>query len=219
MSFLKNLFNKQPTISYGITVCNESAELNRLLPHLLQYIRSVDQVIVLQDVTEVNQEVTDTIQSYGSRLIHIQGCLSGDFSSFKNRLLTHATGDYLFQLDADEIPPESLLKSIGSILKKHRKSDCFLVPRINIVHGIDEVRLQQWNWTQNEDGYINFPDYQMRLFKIKGKKIYWENKVHEKLVGFRKLEALPIETYAFCLIHEKNIDKQVQQNDFYNKNF
>lgn len=219
MSFFGFFAKKLPTITYGITVCNERKELKRLLDHLLKYIKSDDQIIVLQDVTRADDLVTNLIESYGDSIVHLKACLSGDFSSFKNRLIDQAAGEYLFQLDADEMPTEFLLTNIGLFLRKYRRYDCFCIPRINIVNGIDEARLKQWGWTQNDEGYINFPDYQTRLFKVSGRTIYWKNKVHEVLVGYKNLRCLPIVNYDYCLIHEKELAKQVQQNDFYDNNF
>lgn len=219
MSFFDFFSKKLPAITYGVTVCNERDELKRLLDHLLMYVKSNDQIIVLQDVTQVDESVTRLIETYGDSVLHLKASLSGDFSSFKNQLINQAKGEYLFQLDADEIPTKFLLTDIGLFLRKYRRYDCFCIPRVNIVNGIDEGKLKRWGWTQNDAGYINFPDYQMRLFKLGRRSIYWKNKVHEVLVGYRKVRCFPVDNYDYCLIHEKGIDKQVQQNDFYDKNF
>ncbi|MEJ5053006.1 glycosyltransferase [Sphingobacterium sp. MYb382] len=209
-----------PVISFGITVCNEYEELEKLLAQLLQFKQPKDQIVVLQDITEPNGEVTKVIEKYADRLVHIQAKLDGDFSSFKNNLITHANGDYLFQIDADELLADSLIHQIHDYLYENHQYDCFSIPRINIVRGITSSHLAQWSWSQNKEGYINFPDYQMRLFKINGKKkIRWTNKVHEVLVGFRRKKKLPIKDYSFCLIHDKAIKKQEKQNKFYEDNF
>lgn len=219
MRILGFLSKRNISITYAITVCNEKLELGKLLTILFENIDLEDQVIVLQDISNLDTEVHDLIKGYGAKVLHLQGRLLGDFSQFKNQLIPHARGDYMFQLDADEIPSLSLIEKLKSFLSNNKKGDCFLIPRVNIVHDIEDKKLEEWNWSQNKDGYINFPDFQMRLFKIKNEKIHWVNNVHETLVGYKKLISLPVDNYDYCLIHEKGIDKQIRQNDFYNRNF
>ncbi|WP_437922301.1 glycosyltransferase [Sphingobacterium sp. LRF_L2] len=213
-SFLKKT---KPTISFGITVCNEYNELKKLLTHLLKHISDRDEVIILQDITNEEDSVTALITAYGDRVKHIKAKLNGDFATFKNKLINESTGDYLFQIDADEIPSLTLLDNLIPFLQKNRKVDCFCVPRINIVNGITAAYLVKWNWTQNKDGYINFPDFQMRIIKLKQREIYWSNKVHEILVGYKKVMHLPHEDYTYCLYHEKDLEKQELQNHFYDQ--
>src|SRR5689334_13938694 len=99
-----------PKISYGITVNNEVEEIAQLLNALLPLIDKGDEVIVLQDVTNKNQQVADILDKYGDQIIRMEARLDGDFATFKNNLIKAAKKKYLFQIDADEIPKESLLK-------------------------------------------------------------------------------------------------------------
>ncbi|KQT31106.1 hypothetical protein ASG22_18910 [Chryseobacterium sp. Leaf405] len=204
---------KPIAITYGITVCNEYDELKVLLDILLPQIDKNDEIIILQDVTNQNQKVSELISSYGSSVVRLESKLNGDFATFKNILIHNAKGDYLFQIDADEYPAEKLLKNIKPYLRKEKKSDCFLIPRINIVDDISEEYIKEMNWNVNEDGYINFPDYQPRIIK-NNKKIFWKNKVHEVFYGNTRSTELP-KDYTYCLIHKKSITKQKQQNAFY----
>lgn len=213
---LFNFFGKKSTITYGITVCNEEQELRKLLDCLFEHIDDDDQIIILQDITNPHEGVSNLIEGVENVVLHLTARLDGDFATFKNNLVAHATCDYLFQIDADEIPSKSLLQNLKQQLQKSKKVDCFCVPRINIVHGITDEHTAKWNWKQNEDGYINFPDFQMRIFKLRTKKnIHWVNKVHEVLAGYQTFMNLPDEDYRFCLVHEKNIKRQEAQNDFY----
>ena len=61
---------------------------------------------------------------------------------------------------------------------------------------------------------INFSDPQMRIYRNNGE-IKWKNKVHEVLTGYKTLANLPTDE-VFCLIHDKTIDRQVKQNEYYN---
>ena len=216
MWLLNSLFKNKTTISYAITVCDESVELKLLLDHLIGLIDNNDEILIIQDITNEDLEISKIINSYGNKLKHIKAKLNGDFSQFKNNILDIAKCKYVFQIDADEIPNTYLIQNLKTFLLKNN-GDCFLIPRINIVDGITTNDLNLWGWKKNELGYINYPDYQMRLFKNQKRKIYWKNKVHEELVGFKNLIPLPIENYKYCLIHRKNIEKQKIQNEFYEK--
>lgn len=213
MSLLSRISSRFITITYGITVNDEARELQKLLDTLLPVIDRNDEVVVLQDITSENIKVSLLLEQY-KNIVLIKAKLNGDFATFKNELIKSATKDYLFQIDADEIPQENLMKSIKNVLKRKSGFDMFFIPRINTVDGITEEHIKKWNWSLNDKNYINYPDYQMRLFKL-NKNIHWINKVHEKLVGFDRAFYFPTENFDHCILHHKNIDRQVSQNEFY----
>lgn len=213
MKFLRKIL-PLPKISYGITVNNEVKEITELLNTLLPLIGKHDEVIVLQDVTDKNREVANVLDQYGHKIIRLEARLDGDFATFKNNLINAATKDYLFQIDADEIPHESLIRNIRKYLAEKHRTDVFLVPRVNIVEGLTSDHVKKWNWEINDRGYINFPDYQYRIFRL-NKGIVWENKVHEVLRDYKTVDTLPIADYSMSLVHLKNIKRQEKQNYFY----
>lgn len=212
MSLLSRISSKFITVSYGITVNDEANELKNLLDVLLPLIDKNDEVIVLQDITNKNKEVTELLGKYDN-IIKIEAKLEGDFATFKNRLIEKATCQYLFQIDADEYPTEHFIKTLKPYLKKEKSVEIFYVPRINIVEGITEEYVKQMGWNMNNEGYINFPDYQARIIK-NNKKIFWKNKVHEVLYGNKNFTEIP-KKYELSLIHKKNFEKQQKQNNFY----
>jgi hypothetical protein len=140
--------------------------------------------------------------------------LDNDFSKFKNFLNKFCTGDYIFQIDADEIPNELLISHLPELLELNPDNDVYLVPRVNTVEGMSQDHMQQWGWNVNAEGWINWPDYQWRIWKNKSE-IKWINKVHEKLDGFSTYTLLPAETEAFSLYHPKTIERQIKQNKYY----
>lgn len=136
-------------ISYGITVCNESMELRRLLKHLSNLIDNTDEVLVLVDHTNSTDDVYEVIKFYRGRFenfVLLETSLNGDFAKFKNKLIEHASGDFIIQLDADEIPNIFLIENIKSILKINPDIDCYYIPRINVVKGIGLSHVQKWGW-------------------------------------------------------------------------
>ncbi|MCD8740718.1 glycosyltransferase [Mucilaginibacter roseus] len=210
---LFNIHKLFVSISYGITVHNEHQELDKLLGFLTSNIDNNDEIIVLQDVTQKDEATTKVINRYKDRIKHIEARLNSDFATFKNNLIEYAKCKYLFQIDADELPQQHLVESIKKIIFRKCKYDCFLVPRINIVDGLTPDHIQKWNWKLNEKGYVNFPDHQLRVFKLNGA-IKWINRVHEGLTGFKRAYYIPADENN-CLWHVKSIDRQEKQNDLY----
>ena len=121
-------------------------------------------------------------------------------------------GDWIFQIDADEIPNEILLKQLPEILEIN-DTDLVWVPRINIVNGITSWHLHHWHWRQTEQGWINFPDYQARIFRNVDH-INWVKPVHEIIEGAKTYSHLPPQE-ELTLKHEKDIVRQEQQNRLY----
>lgn len=208
-------------ISYGITVCDEAIELNNLLNFLLLHIDDNDEVIVLRDISKTNYDVHHILMEYtlafkekGISYGIMDTELNGDFASFKNNLISMSSGDYLFQIDADELPNQFLIENIKPILKINTNIDCFYIPRVNKVIGLTPQHIQKWGWKVDDQERVNFPDPQMRLFKL-NKGIKWKNKVHEVLDGYKTITTLPYDTEDFCLNHIKSIQKQEKQNNFY----
>ena len=198
-------------ISYAITACNEHVELDRLLDLLTNNIRPEDEIVVQMDIT-ATEEVKAVVNKY--KLMNYFHPLNNDFSEFKNNLSKHCTKEFIFQIDADEYPHPHLLASLPEILEYNYNVDVFLTPRINTVEGLTEQHIKQWGWNVNDKGWVNFPDYQWRVWK-NSSKIKWINKVHERLDGFNEYSMFP-QLEEYCLFHPKDIKRQEKQNNYYN---
>jgi glycosyltransferase involved in cell wall biosynthesis len=203
-------------ISYAITVCDELQEIKRLVPFLLEHKRPEDEIIVLFDQKNGTDEVIDFLLPF-NRLPHVQTwrgmVFVNDFAIWKNKLNDYCSGDYILQLDADEMITEELIKMLPAILESNSEVDLFVLPRINTVEGITEEHINKWGWKQDEQGRINFPDWQGRLYR---KGLNWHGKVHEKIIGAKKYSIMP-EDEGFCILHPKTIERQERQNNFYSK--
>jgi hypothetical protein len=202
-------------ISYAITVCNELDEIKRLVPFLHQYKRPKDEICVLLDKPKASQELLDQLYRYSSaNWINLkESAFQGHFADWKNELTRMCSGDYIFQIDADELPNELLIENLHSILENN--VDVILTPRVNIVQGITPQHIQAWGWKQNEKGWIQWPDYQWRIYK-NDSNIRWVNIKHEILDGYKTFANLP-ELEEYALYHYKTIERQEKQNNFYNK--
>jgi glycosyltransferase involved in cell wall biosynthesis len=202
-----------PSISFAISAHNEHEELDRLLKVLIDYVDQDDEIVVQLDTTATKQ-VKEVLQNYTNKVKVIEFSLNGNFANFKNNLKNACTKDYIFNIDADEVPSESLLSSLKEVLFSNFHIDVFLVPRINTVDGLTDEHIHRWGW-KVEDNRINFPDYQWRIWKNRSD-IVWINEVHEVLSGYRIFSALP-SLDEFCLLHHKSISRQEKQNELYDK--
>ncbi len=199
-------------ISYAVTVCNEFVEIQRLLTFLIDRKQPQDEIVVFYDTNNGTPEVERYLTILGDSIRKIGYHFDGHFGHMKNSLTEACLGNYIFQIDADEIPNEVLMDNIHEILQSN-DVDVILVPRVNTVEGLTQDHIQKWGWNVNERGWVNFPDPQWRIYKNK-EFIRWENKVHEKLVGYNTISNLPW-AKEFSIYHPKQIERQERQNEYY----
>ena len=215
-------------ISYGITVYNEHRELDNLLYHLSKHIRKEDEVVVTRDISKVGDKSIMQDEFYALEKVlekYEYGTyfqpkqlkvttfeFNKDFSKLKNYTKEQCSGDYIFHIDADEIPNEILLKQLPEILEIN-DADLVWVPRINLVEGITNWHMEHWGWRATEQGWINFPDYQARIFRNQDH-IKWVKPVHEVIDGAKTYAHLPPQE-ELTLKHEKDIVRQEVQNKLY----
>ena len=203
-----------PSISYAITACNEHKELSFLLELLNNHIRSEDEVVIQLDIN-ATKEVEEVCYKYPFFTL-VQFSLNNDFASFKNNLKSKCNRDYIFQIDADEYPTDTLLENIDEILESNNNNEAIWLPRLNYFQGVTQQDTMMWGW-QLHDGMINFPDYQSRLYKNLSH-IRYERRLHEKVEGYKSYVFIPAQK-DIALVHEKTIEKQRQTNIKYNQLF
>ncbi len=205
-------------ISYAITVCDEFLEIQRLLSLLLNNKRRQDEVVVLVDLSK-NKPTSELLRylhelSSEDYITLIEDNFNRHFANWKNILTKACKGDYIFQIDADELPNLTLIKNLPAILESNPDNEVYLVPRVNTVEGLTPDHINLWRWNVNDKGWVNWPDYQWRIWKNKPE-IKWKNKVHEVLSGHKSYAALPSQE-ELALYHPKDIERQEKQNNYYN---
>jgi glycosyltransferase involved in cell wall biosynthesis len=199
-------------ISIAITVCNEHQELENLLDYLQeQALSPLYEVVVQIDQDNYTKEVLGVILDRGIK--HWFHPLNKDFASYKNKLKEQCLGEFIFQIDADELIAPEMLHMLPQILKANPEVDLYYVPRINTVEGITPEHIQKWGW-RYENNRVNWPDYQTRIYR-NVPEIKWRNAVHEVIEGHRQFSILPA-VDELALIHPKTIERQEKQNNFYN---
>jgi len=228
--------NPYPSISYAIPVCNEHEELKRLLFQLNDFVDKHDQIVIQSDEGNTTEQVFQVIDWFREtckcEFDFVQWPLKNDFAQFKNNLKFHCRKDYVFQIDADEYLGDNLLMNLVLLINENPNTDLFFIPRINIVKGLtpEYAESQLWNIRyiefpisiENNEPVVNFPDRQARLFK-NSENIKWRNRVHEVIIGHSTfsdlssnlLELDPINIQSWCLLHVKDIDRQIRQNEKY----
>ena len=204
-------------ISYAITVCNEFVEIQRLVNFLVKNKRSQDEIVILFDTKNGTKEVEQVLDHYNSTFKYYtlhKAPFRDNFAEWKNHLSNLCTGDYIYQIDADEMVSHYVLDNLPMVLQ-YNDVDVLRVPRINTVEGLTQEHINKWGWNVNEKGWVNFPDLQWRVYK-NNDKIKWINKVHEVLTGYKSMSYLPAEE-PWCLRHDKTIERQEKQNELYSK--
>tara|TARA_R110002074_G_scaffold362773_1_gene535903 strand:+ start:601 stop:1269 length:669 start_codon:yes stop_codon:yes gene_type:complete len=213
-------------ISYGITVHNEADELNKLLEILIHKTDVEDEIVICVDGNDkkVKEVIMSWVQQYGSDdvdtkkdIIVYNRKLDGNFAEHKNSVIEKSSGDYIFHIDADEYPHETLLGQLKQIIEMNDNVDLIWIPRVNTVEGMKEEHIQKWGWRISEKDWVNYPDYQARVFR-NDEKIRWTRPLHELITGCKTYSHLPPHE-ELSLYHPKTIQKQEQQNMFYIDNF
>ena len=202
-------------ISYAITVCNEFVEIQNLVNLLRKKKRQQDEIVILYDQKNGNEEVADwlTEQNKYPNVQFWRGFFEGHFADWKNKLSEYCSGDYIFQIDADEYPHDILIDKLPEILEGNPDNEVYLTPRVNTVSGLTQEHVTKWRWNVDEENRVNWPDYQWRIWKNKPE-IKWVNKVHERLEGFKTYAPLPAMP-ELALYHPKDISRQEKQNAYY----
>jgi hypothetical protein len=205
-------------ISYGITVKDELNEIKKLLNQIFALKKVDDEVIVIFDKNNGSKEVKDYLQNLQVANFNLhEFAFNDDFSELKNFLISKCSGEYIFNIDADEFLTEQQHKNIINTLEKNKHIEAFLLPRINILEGLTEDYIKENNIILNEKGWLNYPDYQTRIFK-KSLNIRWINKIHESLIGAAPMAAFPPKE-EFSLLHIKTVERQEKQHQYYIKKF
>lgn len=198
----------KPIVSYAICVCDEARELDTLLWTLDECIIHSDEIVVLVDSTKDTNEVWDVLKKYPVTTVDSR-VFDDDFAKHKNILGSMCRGKIIFNIDADEVPCASIIESMYKLIDY----ELVFIPRVNVIPGATTSLIQHCNFSLSKEGFINFPDYQGRIYK---NGLQWEGKIHEKIQGAKnhaQIAADPMNS----LWHIKTPSKMKRQDEFYQK--
>jgi hypothetical protein len=164
-------------ISFAITVCNELMEIKRLVPFLLEHKKPQDEIVILYDENNGDAKILDFLLPY-NKLPNVQTWRSFDFdknfADWKNLLNSYCKGDFIYQLDADEMISAYMVENVSTILEMNKSVDLYFVPRINTVDGLTEEHIKKWGWgitkleTHINEKFINTESDEYKLLKNRG---------------------------------------------------
>ena len=205
-------YGSELSVCYAITVCDEDDELRNLLDAIIPYKSERDEILIQGDKGNTTEEVLRVIEEYKAYIKkYIEYPLNHNFGAFKSNLKNFTKCDYIFQLDADEIPSPFLMKHLHNILFDN-PYDLIRLARINVMIN-DEEPFLLWK-TYDKHGKwqtLNYPDYQRRIYK-NAPSIYWIHNIHERLVGYKTVAYLPPKT-KYSLLHCKHWQKQIERDE------
>lgn len=223
-------------ISYLITCSNETDTLNALLSRVYDSIQynetdQRDEIVLLVDSkdkygNDINKETSDILYDftqYGDVNWHCHS-LDNNYGAHKNYGIERCSGNFIWQLDGDELPPETLLgENLHSIIDSNPNIEAYAVPRINDFKGVTEEHAKKWGWRLSisptyKRPIVNFPDFQFRIFKRDLPRISFLRRLHEKIEGYNSYVCLPAEE-EYAIYHDKTIEKQIETNLRYNTLF
>lgn len=219
-------------VSYLITCSTETTTLDKLFDAVIPTACKDDEIIILEDSSVDNPATEDSIMRLFdvANSTWIKHPLNNDYGSHKNYGIQACSGDFIFQLDGDECPPEALLgENLHALLESNPQIEAYAVPRMNDFKGVTEAHAKQWGWRLSYNArpslndktmgpLVNWPDYQWRIFKRDFPRISFTRRLHEKIEGYGASVALPADQ-DWALYHDKTIEKQIETNVRYNKLF
>jgi len=218
-------------LSYLVTCSKETDSLRKLLDVLTEYCDPVDEINVVIDSdipSNKNKKTRDIVESYFQRspaIVHpFEHPLDKNYGGHKNWGNEQCSGEYIFQLDGDEIPTPTLIANIKVIIEANPGVELIFVPRINDFIGVNHDNAKKWGWrltpcpVYENRLIVNWPDYQSRIYKNVPDRIRWDRRLHEKIEGYTSMATLP-EDYDLALYHDKTMETQEQTNLRYNEWF
>ena len=130
-------------ISYAILCHSETDSLRDLIEVVYQNKQKQDEIVIVADTTSTDETLgilTEYKEKYN--ITWEKHSLNKDFAQQKNYLNSLCSGRYIFNLDADELPPKYLMDNIHIICSEN-DCDLYWVPRVNTVEGLTQEHIDK----------------------------------------------------------------------------
>ena len=210
-------------ISYLVTCHNETSSLRKCIDVLQGYRGLESEIVILDDFSDNIEtvEILDSTHLFEPDVRVVKHALDKNYGAHKNFGNEQCTGDWVFQIDGDEIPTPTLIANIKNIITENPNVELIFVPRINDFIGVTDIHARKWGWRLSscpacdDRPVVNWPDYQGRIYKRIPERIRWDRRLHEKIEGYTSMATLPDDT-DLALYHDKTIDTQEKTNIRYN---
>ena len=111
-------------LSYSILTHNETDSLLKLIEFIVKHKDEEDEIVILDDYSDnkKTKEILDTMCSI-HEIKFEQRHLLKDYAGQKNYLTRMCSGDYIINIDADELPNKWLVKNIKTVLEANPSVD------------------------------------------------------------------------------------------------
>ncbi len=175
---------KIPSLSVVLAVRNEAGNL----PRCLSSVRGLAEETVIVDGSSTDG-TPETARSLGARVIETEH--REMFHRNKQLAVDAARGEWILQLDADEVIPPALSNEIAETISKPDARDGYFIKRKNFFLG---------HWMKKGGQY---PDAVIRLFK-KGHGSFPALSVHEQIAITGTVGTLehPMEHYSYVSVRQ-----------------
>ena len=190
---------KRPAQKYSVCMItyNDEECIRDTMENVAPYITD-DFVITDGGSTD---KTLDIIKEYNVNLIHRKW--ADNFENQKNNSLDAANQEWRVWIDADETYEPIFWNQLCWYIRdaNSRSVDCINVPRINTVDGVTPEFAQENSWNLSYFDWVNYPDYQQRIFKSHCK---FAGRTHERVINVKKDAAL---VGVHCK-HPKTLERQ-----------
>ena len=181
------------TVQVSLTMIVRDEEEN--LPHCLESVRGLFDEIVVVD-TGSTDRTAEIAREFGARVFDFVWV--DDFAAARNAALAHATGDYAFWLDADDVvePPErEKLAGAARRLAAGRRRPAYVV-RCACDPGADG------------SGGETVVDH-IRLFPLR-EDVRWTYRVHEQILPALRRAGVPVRWTDLTVRHTGYVDRALR---------
>ncbi len=134
----------------------------------------------------------------------VSHAFTGDFAAQRNFAVDQSSCDWVFELDADEVPGHALLAGLRRIMENAHSAgiDAVGIPRLNFHDGVLQAGV----------GHCGL-DFQYRLHR---RACRWDKAVHEEVVGYCARVELEL-VHGHFIQHLKSTDRHLARNQIYSQ--
>ena len=200
------------TVSLCMIVKNEE----RHLAHCLKSVRDIVDEMIIVD-TGSTDKTKDIAEIFGAKVFDFPW--TGDFSAARNESLAHATGEWVFIMDADEvISPLDYNEFKALVRKKTKKQVAYSIVTRNYTKIVSIIGWQENKGEYPEEAGAGWaPSHKVRLApRTKG--VFFTNPVHELLEPSLKEQKISVYQAKTIVHHYGMLDtvkEQQKGEDYY----
>ncbi len=143
-------------ISVLICTHNEGNYIRQLLARVTNFIAQdksgVTWEIVVVDDYSTDSETRKILETeFRSKIVLLSHPLNNHYANHKNFANSKCTGDWILNLDADELVTDDFLGFLPLVIDNNPTVDAYGIPRLNTVDGLTLEHVRKWGWVLNHE--------------------------------------------------------------------